>query len=225
MIILRRELRPVIYRLSIKIMVHLPLTVKKGRVKSMKKKNKYTYLFKLYPPFITKDQFYRICNISKKTAAHLLDNGLVPCVNSGKKTRKYKIKLEDVIEYLESREKDPGRYAAPSGWYKTYGKPDEKDLVMTPENIRRISAHYLKKLSKYPDVFSVNQLSSLTGYSTTTLLKWINRGAIKHLDMGNRYLVPKEWLLDFLSGPEFMKARIPSKYGEEQIKKIFKSKD
>lgn len=43
--------------------------------------------------------------------------------------------------------------------------------------------------------------------------------------MGNRYLVPKEWLLDFLSGPEFMKTRIPSKYGEEQIKKIYKSKE
>ena len=206
-------------------MVHLPLTVKKGRVKSMKKKSKYQLLYKLYPAVITKDQFYRICNISKKTAAHLLDNGLVPCVNSGKKTRKYKIKLEDVIEYLETREKDPGRYAAPSGWYKNYGKPDEKDLLMTPANIRKISAHYLKKLTKYPDVLSVNQLSSLTGYSTTTLLKWINKGAIKHLDMGNRYLVPKEWLLEFLSGPEFMKARIPSKYGEEQIKKIFKSKD
>ena len=91
MIILRRELRPVIYRLSIKIMVHLPLTVKKGRVKSMKKKSKYQLLYKLYPAVITKDQFYRICNISKKTAAHLLDNGLVPCENSGKKTRKYKI--------------------------------------------------------------------------------------------------------------------------------------
>jgi len=212
----------------------------------MKKKNKYTYLFKLYPPVITKDQFYRICNISKKTAAHLLDNGLVPCVNSGKKTRKYKIKLEDVIEYLESREKDPRRYAAPSGWYKNYGKPDdkvpnnirhmdiiwyknygkpdEKDLLMTPMNIRKISAHYLKMLSKYPDVLSVNQLSSLTGYSTTTILKWISKGSIKYLDMGNRYLVPKEWLLDFLSGPDFMKARIPSKYGQEQLKKIFKSK-
>ena len=116
----------------------------------MKKKNKYTYLFKLYPPVITKDQFYRICNISKKTAAHLLDNGLVPCVNSGKKTRKYKIKLEDVIEYLESREKDPGRYAAPSGWYKNYGKPDEKDLVMTPENI----------LEKFIDIKSIGSVNS-----------------------------------------------------------------
>ena len=82
----------------------------------MKKKSKYQLLYKLYPPVITKDQFYRIRNISKKTAAHLLDNGLVPCVNSGKKTRKSKIKLEDVIEYLETREKDPGRHAARSGW-------------------------------------------------------------------------------------------------------------
>jgi len=190
----------------------------------MKKKSKYQLLYKLYPPVITKDQFYRICNISKKTAAHLLDNGLVPCINSGKQTRKYKIKLEDVIEYLEAREKDPRRYAAPSGWYKIYHNPDDNALVMTSENIRKISAHYLKQLSKYPDVLSVNQLSSLTGYSTTTILKWINKGAIKYLNMGNRYLVPKEWLLEFLAGPEFMKARIPSKYGKEKIEKIFKSK-
>ncbi len=190
----------------------------------MKIKSKYQLLYKLYPPVITKDQFYRICNISKKTAAHLLDNGLVPCINSGKKTRKYKIKLEDVIEYLETREKDPRRYAAPSGWYKTYGDPDENALMMTPENIHKISKHYLKQLSKYPDVLSVNQLFSLTGYSTTTILEWINRGSIKYLNMGNRYIVPKEWLLEFLSGPDFMKARIPSKYGKEQIEKIFKSK-
>jgi hypothetical protein len=114
----------------------LAVDSQKGRVKSMKKKSKYQLLYKLYLPIITKDQFYRICNISKKTAAHLLDNGLVPCINSGKKTRKYKTKLEDVIEYLETREKDPRRYAAPSGWYKTYGKPDEKYLVMTTENMQ-----------------------------------------------------------------------------------------
>ncbi len=110
----------------------------------MKKKSKYQLLYKLYPPVITKDQFYRICNISKKTAAHLLDNGLVPCINSGKKTRKYKIKLDDVIEYLETREKEPARFAAPSGWYKTYHDPDENALAMTPENISKISKHCLE---------------------------------------------------------------------------------
>lgn len=139
MIILRRELRPIIYCFSIKIMVHLPLRAQKGRVKSVKKKSKYEYLFKLYPLVITKDQFYRICNVSKKTAVHLLDNGLVPCINSGKQTRKYKIKLEDVIEYLETREADPGKFAAPYGWYKTKMKPGAKDLFYAKKISGRLS--------------------------------------------------------------------------------------
>ena len=62
------------------------------------------YLKSTYPDVITKDQFYRICHISKKTASYLLDNGLVPCTNSGKQTRKYKIRLDDVIAFLDARE-------------------------------------------------------------------------------------------------------------------------
>ena len=52
---------------------------------------------KAYPTIISKDQFYRICHISKKTASYLLENGLVPCQNSGKATRKYKINLRRTI--------------------------------------------------------------------------------------------------------------------------------
>ena len=37
------------------------------------------------PATITKDQFYRICHISKRHAKYLLDSGLVKCVDSGKK--------------------------------------------------------------------------------------------------------------------------------------------
>ena len=52
------------------------------------------------PATITKDQFYRICHISKRHAKYLLDSGLVKCVDSGKKTRKYKIEMKDVLAYL-----------------------------------------------------------------------------------------------------------------------------
>lgn len=37
------------------------------------------------PETISKDQFYRIAHISKATALHLLQNGLVPCQDTGKK--------------------------------------------------------------------------------------------------------------------------------------------
>ena len=50
-----------------------------------------------YPDSMTKDQFYRIAHISKRHAKYLLDSGLVPCHDSGKKTRRYTIQTRDVI--------------------------------------------------------------------------------------------------------------------------------
>ena len=75
------------------------------------------YLKSTYPDVITKDQFYRICHISKKTASYLLDNELVPCTNSGKQTRKYKILLDDVIAFLDARENNPFAFKAPDNYY------------------------------------------------------------------------------------------------------------
>ena len=55
------------------------------------------------PEVMNKEQFFRICHISKSTALYLLKSGKVPCEWSGKKTRCYKIRKEDVKAYLEER--------------------------------------------------------------------------------------------------------------------------
>ena len=52
------------------------------------------------PEVMNKEQFFRICHISKSTALHLLKSGKVPCEWSGKKTRCYKIRKEDVCLIL-----------------------------------------------------------------------------------------------------------------------------
>ena len=56
-----------------------------------------------YPNGMTKDQFYCVARINKQHAKYLLDSGLVPCINTGKKTRKYHIATHDVITYLCDR--------------------------------------------------------------------------------------------------------------------------
>lgn len=76
------------------------------------KLREYAYLRKEYPEIITKEQFYKIAHISKATALYLLTSGKVPCVDSGKKTRKYKIRLDDVIAYLVDRDLHPEKYEA-----------------------------------------------------------------------------------------------------------------
>lgn len=61
----------------------------------------YTYLYEEYPEVISADQLYRICHISKRKAKWLLEHGYIPCEDSGKKTRRYKIRLNDVIDYCD----------------------------------------------------------------------------------------------------------------------------
>jgi len=70
-----------------------------------------------YPNGMTKDQFYRVARINKQHAKYLLDSGLVPCINTGKKTRKYHIATHDVITYLCDREDNPEKYKVPAGFY------------------------------------------------------------------------------------------------------------
>ena len=69
-----------------------------------------------YPNGMTKDQFYRVARINKQHAKYLLDSGLVPCTNTGKKTRKYHIATHDVITYLCDREDNPEKYKVPTGF-------------------------------------------------------------------------------------------------------------
>ena len=79
---------------------------------------KYDAIRRAYPETISKEQFYRIAHISKATALHLLQNGLVPCKDTGKKTRRYTIRTDDVITYLIDREIHPEKYGAPDHWYR-----------------------------------------------------------------------------------------------------------
>ena len=82
----------------------------------------YTYLYEEYPEVISADQLYRICHISKRKAKWLLEHGYIPCEDSGKKTRRYKIRLNDVIDYLRTLEAAPDLVATPVGAFNVKRK-------------------------------------------------------------------------------------------------------
>ena len=65
----------------------------------------YDLLRETYPAIISGDQLCRVCHISKRKAKWLLENSTIPCEDTGKKTRRYRIRLEDAIGYLEKGEK------------------------------------------------------------------------------------------------------------------------
>ena len=79
----------------------------------------YSDILKSYPPVITLEQLYQICHISKRKAKWLLETGRIPCQDSGKKTRRFKIRTEDVVTYLTERTSNPDKYKAPTGMFNS----------------------------------------------------------------------------------------------------------
>ena len=157
---------------------------------------KYEIEWDKIPDVINKDQFYRICHISKSTALHLLQSGKVPCEYSGKRTRCYKIKKEDVKKYLEERAIYPELYTAPKGWYGV-GDSRQPDIEMNDELLEAMHKYYTKLLRKYKDVVTSKEIVEITGYSKSTVNRWCSTGVLKSFIKGQIYCIPKVFLVDF----------------------------
>ena len=152
------------------------------------------------PELLSKEQFYKLCHISKSTALHLLRNGIVPCVDSGMKTRCYKIKKADVQNYLNKRAIFPEVYSAPTGWYCNNKK--NKTKRVPPKILEDMAAFYADKLQRYPDVLSVKQVMRFTGYESSTVVRWCKLNYLKAYSIERLY-IPKVYLIEFLNSIYF----------------------
>ena len=153
------------------------------------------------PDVITKEQFWRLCHISKSTARFLLKSGRVPCSNSGKKTRCYRILKSDVIAYLEDREQWPESYKASRNWYATNGKCAKgKETPIIREDLHE---YYVYLLRNQPDVLATDVVCETIGYCKATVNRWCQTGLLKHFQIRGQNMIPKAYLIDFFCSPAF----------------------
>ena len=55
---------------------------------------------------ISLEQLYKMLRISKRKAAWMLQNGIIPCEIRGTATHKYTIRKEDVLAYIAKSERE-----------------------------------------------------------------------------------------------------------------------
>lgn len=190
----------------------------------MKTSNCYSELLQQFPEYMTKNQMYKVCHISKKTCLFLLENGLVPCIDSGKKTRRFKIETNAVVHYLEDRELRPELYRPPEGFYKK--KQSELNRVLTEDDLLIMRQFYEAALKHYPDVLTTKQISEFTGYGESSVVRWCNKQQLKSFYIKRRLFIPKEYLIDFLVSWHFIGISVKShthKIQDEQIINILNS--
>jgi len=80
------------------------------------------------PDTISKEQMCRICHISNNTARRLLLEGIVPCEYTGKKSKCFSIKKEDLRTFVEIITKHKRRKGCPNRLF-----------IYSPRSFSRIS--------------------------------------------------------------------------------------
>ena len=159
----------------------------------------YSHLLAEYPEKICQDQFYRICRISKRKATWLLANGYIPCEDTGKKTRRFKIRITDVIEYLTRLEDSPESLLTPPGIFSSGIKYRPKHKIVEPIDSDKFMKMLKKKWSSFPDALTVADVMKLTGYCQTTISEWISKEKLFGVWYYNKYLIPKDCLIEYMA--------------------------
>ena len=129
------------------------------------------------PEYITQNQMRQICHISKRTCRYLLESGLVPNIDNGKKTHRYKIRTVDVVEYLQQREFSPSLFQAPEGYY---AKKKRFEDMFSENDFVIMRGFYTDQLKSYSDVMNTAEISTFTGYSKNAVEHWCAKGYLKH---------------------------------------------
>lgn len=150
-----------------------------------------------YPEILSSEQIRQILGISKRKASWLLNNGHIPCQISEKETRKYKIQREDLIAYLNDREKHPEKYMVPKGAFstaKTMQQKEEGFPMVLPQDFRK----WLEdEWCNLPDVLTADKIEKRTGYTKKTVLRWMRSKRLKCVVMPHDLVTTKEWLVEF----------------------------
>lgn len=170
----------------------------------------YKKLLAHYPSFVSKETFRIVCHISKRVARYYLQNGLVPCTDSGKKTRNYTIAMKDIVAFLIDREVNPEKYRLPRTEDSISPCLETEKPSTTKEYVEGLKSYHTMLFREYPDLLTVLEAAELCGYSKKVVCGWLQGKKIKYFVTRGAYRIPKECLIAYMIGTEYRGRKQPS---------------
>ena len=162
---------------------------------------------------ISLEQLYKMLHISKRKAAWMLQNGIIPCEIRPTKTHRYVIRMEDVQVYLRKK-RSVRRKEIPVGIFNA--KPTKQTVVINnnrPMDTVEIAEcfvtiadecrgafreHVERRLRYFPDALTADKAAEIIGYSPHTVLSYIRQKRIFAVQISGKYILPKTALVEFI---------------------------
>ena len=162
---------------------------------------------------ISLEQLYKMLHISKRKAAWMLQNGIIPCETRPTKTHRYVIQMEDVQVYLRKK-RSVRRKEIPVGIFNA--KPTKQTVVINnnrpmdtvdigecfvtiaDECRDAFRAHVERRLRYFPDAITADKAADIMGYTKNTVHSYIQQKRIFAVQISGKYILPKSALVEFL---------------------------
>ena len=167
--------------------------------------------------------------ISKRKAAWMLQNGVIPCRIVDTPTHiRYYVKEEDLREYMKQsiteskKEFTRGQFSSRN---KESPETDEASgdgisvySYLSKKDRNKFERMLEKRLAIYPDALSVYRVAKIIGYSERTIRWHIAKGRLFATLQERKYLVSKYSLIKFLASDKGFAMQPKSEWHEKAIK-------
>ena len=189
---------------------------------------------------ISLEQLYKMLHISKRKAAWMLQNDIIPCEIRNTPTHKYSIRKEDVLAYIAKSEREK-RKEIPVGIFnatktnnprrtESQGSDCGGYFNDTHYKLRGKERARFKKmledlLSAVPDTLTVDEVAELTGYHRRTVLRYVQRKYIYAVNIMGKYYISKHSIINYLATDKAFKNTQKSEWHESIILKFQAEKD
>ena len=175
------------------------------------------------------EQLRQRLHISKRKAAWMLNNGVIPCriVNTPTHLRYY-VSEEDLRAYMKQsiteskKEFIRGQFSS-----RNKNAPETNEVSGDEINVysylskkerNKFERMLEKRLAIYPDVMDIKRIVSIIGYTDRTIRWHIGKGRIFAIIQDRKYLVSKYSLIKFLASDKGFAMQPKSEWHEKAIK-------
>ena len=169
------------------------------------------------PDTISKDQFCKICHMSKRTATKYL-GAVIPCSDNGKKTHRYTITKAELMSFLERYPERHNISVLPP--VCRYSKTAFSTAPLSESVTTFMHGYYSQLLHSEKEILRVMDICRITGYGETTVNTWFNSGDLCYVVIRGAKHTAKEALIDFLSSDGFDKIFRKSDWHLKQIETL-----
>ena len=179
------------------------------------------------------EQLRQKLHISKRKAAWMLQNGVIPCRIVDTPTHlRYYVKEEDLRAYMKQsiteskKEFVRGQFSS-----RNKGAPEANEAsgaeisvfaFLSRKDRNKFAKMLEKRLAIYPDALSVYRVAKIIGYSERTIRWHIAKGRLFATLQERKYLVSKYSLIKFLASDKGFAMQPKSEWHEKAIRWFIK---